>query len=64
MVNKAWLGWADEWLAQNETHTVEEEDVLDNAELNRMAYKAEHPELEDPVFIGVGKKKQRRGGGR
>lgn len=50
------LGWADEC-----EPGAEEEDVLDEAELNRLAYLAEHPELTDPVFLLI---RPGSGGGR
>ena len=40
-------------LNYTEEPTIEEEDVLDNEELNRIAHRAEHPELEDPVFLFI-----------
>ena len=42
----------------------DEMDVLDESELDKLQFLAEHPELEDPLFLFVPeKRKKRRGGG-
>ena len=42
------LGWSED--AQK---LLDDADVLDESELNRLAYLAEHPELTDPLFLFV-----------
>lgn len=34
-----------------------DEEVLDPTELNRLAYRIEHPDLDDPVFLYLHKKR-------
>jgi hypothetical protein len=48
----------------NETVGLEEEEVLSQTEINRLAYLAEHPEQADPVFLYVRDGKRSRGGAR
>ena len=53
-----------DWAEVNDPYLVEEEDVLDGAELNRLACLAEHPERCDPVFLLTRGNRRRGGGGR
>ncbi len=39
-----------------EEEVLDEEDCLDEAELNRIAFLAEEPELTDPVFLFIRKR--------
>ena len=51
-----------DWVASEDD--LDDDDVLNEVELARLAYVAEHPEFGDPVWVLVGRGNSRGRGGR
>ena len=52
-----------DWSMTDGFENCEEEDVLDEKELNKLEFFAEHPELDDPIFWFMQERRRPRRGG-